>query len=213
MSQSTTFRLGSTVVSRDGAVGELRRIVLDPATSAVTHLVVKPRFHRHGRLVPVRLVTAGSTHEIALSVSASEFKVLDAAEEATLPEDSPAGWGAPPIPPQAEVITGGGVGGGFEFGSTGVRAVMRDRVPADEVEILKGDHVHATDGRIGTVAGLVVDPGDDHVTHILVDEGHLRHRRIAVPIADVRDVTDVLRLSITKADVEALPPADAGSRD
>jgi sporulation protein YlmC with PRC-barrel domain len=205
---SEAFRLGSAVVGRDGALGELTRIVIDPATSEVTHLVVKPRFHRHGRLVPVRLVAAGSTHEIALSVSASEFKVLDPAEEAALPEESPADWGAPPMPPQAEVITGGGVGGGYEFGSTGVRAVMRDRVPAGEIEILHGDHVHATDGRVGTVAGLVVDPSDDHVTHILVDEGHLRHRRIAVPLSAVRDVSDVLHLSITKSEVEALPPVD-----
>ena len=33
--------------------------------------------------------------------------------------------------------------------------------------------MHATDGTIGRVQGLVVELTDDHVTHVLLDEGQL----------------------------------------
>jgi hypothetical protein len=49
--------------------------------------------------------------------------------------------------------------------------------PLNEVEVRRGEHVHATDGDIGRVQGLVIDPSDHHVTHVLLQEGHLWGRR------------------------------------
>ena len=40
-----------------------------------------------------------------------------------------------------------------------------DRIPVGEVEARRGDHVEATDGPIGRVKGLVVDPSDHHVVN------------------------------------------------
>jgi hypothetical protein len=39
-----------------------------------------------------------------------------------------------------------------------------DAVPLDEVEVRRGEAVHATDGHIGKVQGLVIDPDSYHVT-------------------------------------------------
>src|SRR5208282_4376779 len=65
----------------------------------------------------------------------------------------------------------------------GARTITCDRMPPGEVEVRRGDHVLATDGAIGHVKGLVVDPDDHHVTHVLLDEGHLwAHRRVTIPI-------------------------------
>ncbi len=36
-----------------------------------------------------------------------------------------------------------------------------------EVEVRRGDQLHATDGWIGSVERLVIDPEDHHVTHAL----------------------------------------------
>jgi hypothetical protein len=35
-----------------------------------------------------------------------------------------------------------------------------------------GEHVHATDGNIGEIQGLVIDSGSHQVTHVLLEEGH-----------------------------------------
>jgi hypothetical protein len=66
----------------------------------------------------------------------------------------------------------GGMGMGMGM-DAGPQTVTYDRVPVGEVEVRRGEHVHATDGPIGQVQGLVMDPSDHHVTHVLLDEGHL----------------------------------------
>ena len=41
-----------------------------------------------------------------------------------------------------------------------------------EVAVRGGEHVHATDGNIGEIQGLVIDSGSHQVTHVLLEEGH-----------------------------------------
>jgi sporulation protein YlmC with PRC-barrel domain len=75
-----------------------------------------------------------------------------------------------------------------------------------EVEVRRGEHVFATDGAIGRVQGLVIDPNDHRVTHVLLDEGHLwGQKRVAIPISAVRDVEDGVRLNLSKDEVRDLP--------
>lgn len=69
------------------------------------------------------------------------------------------------------------------------------------------DHVHATDGEIGLVEGLVIDPDDHQVTHVLLQEGHLWGRKeVAIPIGAVTGIEAGIRLNISKQQVESLPP-------
>jgi len=110
----------------------------------------------------------------------------------------------------------GGMGMGMGMGGIGMRGMgmgpqvtREDRVPEGEVEVRRGERVHATDGEIGRVHGFVIDPNDHHLTHILLDEGHLWGKRtIVIPISVVKDVNDGVCLSITKAEVGDLPPVD-----
>ena len=69
--------------------------------------------------------------------------------------------------------------------------------------------VFATDGEIGRVKGLVIDPGNHHVSHVLLQEGHLFGlREVAIPIGAVTGVVDDVQLNITKQQVENLPPVN-----
>jgi len=57
--------------------------------------------------------------------------------------------------------------------------------------------------------GLLADPGDHRVSHVLFQEGHLWGRKeVAIPISAVTGVEDGIRLNITKQQVENLPPVD-----
>lgn len=83
-----------------------------------------------------------------------------------------------------------------------------DQLPgADEVS--RGEHVHATDGDIGRVQGIAVDPGTGRVTSVLLRERHrLSHRTVLIPRSAVAEVgADGFHLSITKRQVQDLPPA------
>jgi len=84
-----------------------------------------------------------------------------------------------------------------------------DTVPLGEVSVRRGDQVHATDGDIGRVQGIVIDPRNHHVTHVLLQEGHLwGSRDVAIPIRAVTGVDDGIGLNITKQQVQDLPPVD-----
>ncbi|MGA8455050.1 MAG: hypothetical protein WB800_06580, partial [Streptosporangiaceae bacterium] len=53
----TEFSMGADASCSDGPCGKLTRLIVDPETQAVTHLVIGPK-HRgeRGRLVPIDLV-------------------------------------------------------------------------------------------------------------------------------------------------------------
>jgi sporulation protein YlmC with PRC-barrel domain len=82
-------------------------------------------------------------------------------------------------------------------------------LPPGEVDVRRGKRVYATDGEVGRVEGLVIDPGNHHVSHVLLQEGHvLRRKDVVIPIGTVTGVVDVVQLNITKQQVEDLPPVN-----
>lgn len=88
-------------------------------------------------------------------------------------------------------------------------AVTVDRVPLGEVEVRRGDRVHATDGPVGKVQGLVIDPTDHHVTHVLLEEGHVWGKKdVAIPIGAVTSIADGIAVGLTKDQLRGLPAVE-----
>jgi hypothetical protein len=103
----------------------------------------------------------------------------------------------------------GGMGLGMGGMGMGPQTTTEDRVPEGEVQVRRGEHVHAADGEIGRIHGFVIDPTNHQLTHILLDEGHLWGKKtVAIPIGSVKDVNAGVRLSLTKAEVGDLPEVD-----
>jgi sporulation protein YlmC with PRC-barrel domain len=196
MAEPAEFMIGARASCSDGPCGEVRRVIIDPAAGTITHLVIDPG-HDPARLVPLHLVDAAAG-DIRLRCSLAEFGELDRAEETDIIED----MGQPGGP-----LTGMGVGTVRE--PSHVRTFVTDAVPRGEAEVSRGEPVHAVDGEIGRVHGFLVSPDDERVTHVLLEEGHLWGRKeVAIPISAVTSVDDGIRLSITKKQVEDLPPVD-----
>ena len=88
--------------------------------------------------------------------------------------------------------------------------VTRDTLPPGEVGVRRGDRVHATDGEIGKVEGLVVHAGGGHVTHVLLQEGHLWGRKdVAIPVGSVSLLDDGgISVSMSKHEIGELPAVD-----
>ena len=213
MTTATQFVIGADIGCTDGTCGRISRVIVDPIAEVVTHLVVEPR-HEHGlgRLAPVDLVDA-TTGEVRLRCTLAEFGQLDLAEETrfvTAANDYQ-GYGpgqAAYWPYYGQAGLGLGMAGGVGLAPAGrPQAVIYDTVPAGEVDVRRGDHVHATDGEIGRVQGLVIDPASYHVTHVLLQEGHMWGRKeVAIPISAVASTDDGIRLKIAKQDVQDLLP-------
>ena len=196
MDEETEFAMGAVASCVDGPGGKVSRVIIDPATETVTHLVIEPK-HRLGvgRLVPLDLIdtTAGG---ISLRCTVEEFGSLEPAEETELVDD----------------VTDGLVFSGLNtpMGVTSpVPAVVQDVVPLGEADVDRGEPVHALDGEIGRVQGFLVDADDHRVTHVLLEEGHLWGRKkVSIPVSAVTGVENGIQLSLTKKQVEDLPPAD-----
>jgi sporulation protein YlmC with PRC-barrel domain len=218
MTRRTLFTISGEVRTSDGTRGSLERVAVDPASRVLTHLVVSLAGKRdRARLVPIDLVERAAP-VIELSCTAEQFDRLEAAQAEEVvnpPADLWAGsTGARAMP---AVGAGAGVGGGVHGGgpvrgprTAKPRVVKHEVVPDGEVDVRKGERVHATDGDIGKVNGLIADPETHHVTHVLLDEGHLwGSKTVAIPIGNVRSVDDGVRLDLTKQQVKDLPPVDA----
>ena len=79
-------------------------------------------------------------------------------------------------------------------------------LPPGEIGVQRGESVHASDGEVGKVEGLVVDSAQGHVTHVLLQEGHLWGRKqVSIPIASVEKIDDGITVNLTKREIEALP--------
>lgn len=207
MAESTPFTIGTETSCTDGACGKVRRVVVDPVARTVTHLVVEAHQpHLTDRLVPVDLVAEGTTHEIRLRCSLAEFQRLDAAVETEFMPNTVEypGYAA------EQVYTRPFYGLGATMSTQRVpKTATYDTVPLGDVDVRRGDQVRATDGDIGKVKGLVIDASSHHVTHVLLQEGHLwGSKEVAIPITAVTDVADGIRLNMTKRQVEDLPPVD-----
>jgi sporulation protein YlmC with PRC-barrel domain len=209
MTDATPFTIGADARCTDGVCGEVTRVVVDPVARAVTHLVVEPKGRQGlGRLVPLDLVEV-SRGEVRLSCTMAEFEKLDSAEETQF---VPGTWAYGAYGPEQVLawpyasLGGGPSVEGDEVDGT-AETITYDAIPLGEVAIRRGQHIHATDGDIGMVEGLVIDPRNHHVTHVLLQEGHLWGRKeVAIPISAVTDFEDGIRLDITKQEVQDLPP-------
>ena len=204
------FRIGADASCTDGACGQVSRVIVNPATREVTHLVVDPkRRHGPGRLVPVDFVDAAAGR-IRLRCTLAEFQTLRRAEETA---------GVPDLDPtkhaHARVQKQYGVGGIVwsvrdPDAPQAPQEVTVDYVPPGEIEVHRELTVCATDGDIGQVQGLVVEPGGHHITYVLLQQGRMRGRKeVAIPIGAVTKIgTLLIHLSLTRRQVKDLPPVD-----
>ena len=218
MAGTAQFTIGADVGCSDGAAGKVSRVIVDPLAETVTHLVVEPG-HRPGlgRLVPLDLVDA-TAGELRLRCTWSEFEKLGPAQETQFIPSTSGYGGYGYLPDQVGYWPYYGLGGGMGVAGLGTGAigagapaqmVTSDTVPLGEVEVSRGDRVHATDGDIGRVQGLVIDRRSGHVTHVLLQEGHLWGRReVAIPIGAVASTVGGIRLKLAKQAVQDLPPVD-----
>ena len=219
MADTAQFTIGTEATCSDGTAGKVSRVIVDPLAEKVTHLVIEPKHRRDpSRLVPLDLVD-GAGGEIRLRCTRAEFEKLGPAQETQFIPSTSGYESDGYLPDQVGYwpyyglgggvgVAGLGIGGGIGAGAP-AQTVTNDTVPLGEVDVRRGDPVHATDGDIGRVQGLVIDRASGHVTHVLLQEGHLWGRKeVAIPIGAVAAADDGIRLSLTKQEVRDLPSVD-----
>ena len=171
------------------------------------------------RLVPLNLAEAeadtddydvrAAPGKLRLRCTEAEFMTLDPAEE-TLAEFAVGQTVPVQLIPPGWRGTGEPEAQGGDIPRIPERETV-DVVPPNEVEEHGGDHVHAADGDIGQLHAFRIDPPSGRVTHVLLGEGHLWGRKeVAIPFDKIAGFDHGITLSLTRRQVQALPPADNG---
>ncbi len=213
MTDGTEFTIGADAVCSDGNCGHVTRVVIDPVAEVITDLVIEPH-HRSGlgRLVPLDMIDV-APDEVRVRCDLAAFDRLPRAEETRFLPGNNGGYGGYG-PGQAVCLPYFRVRGDMSLGSPidpgdAFQPAVYDALPLGEVAIQRDEEVHATDGSVGRVKGLVIESRHHHVTHVLLQGGHIWGRReIAVPIGDVARIDDGIRLRISKGQVQDLPAVD-----
>jgi sporulation protein YlmC with PRC-barrel domain len=173
----------------DGLCGRSDELIIDPATEQVTHLIVKEEQGPYlERLVPVEKVADTSPGRVNLNCSASELERMEHFVDRQFVPIWTAGAFTMPAEPNIMVVS-------------------QERVPQGEIAIHKGAHVEAADGHVGRVDGLLVDPASEHITHLVLREGHLWGQKdVTIPVSEIARIeADRIYLKLDKHAVGDLP--------
>lgn len=187
-------------------VGDLERVVLDPQTKEVSHLVVRQGFiFTEDKLVPLNLVAAAAEERIVLREGAGELDELPPyLEEQFIPLDevernrieTAAVYGAPLYPYIA-----------YPIPATQVVDV-KPNIPANTVALAEGAKVFSADGEhVGDVERLLTDAQTDRVTHLVISQGLILKERKLLPVDWISLIeSEEIFLAVGTTVVERLRP-------
>ncbi len=209
----TDIRLGVDIICSDGPCGKVVNVVVTRATRKVSHIVVEnwdfPK--QSTRLVPITKIENATPQRITLSSTKKEI--------AEMPPFVVTKYRSEVDPDKAVTMTSN-----FyfpysfaSFGSIdqyamaasemGYDTVNEENITDAETSVTTGMEIRASDGKIGKLDELVLNPENGEVTHILMREGHLWGKKeIVIPLSAVASAREgFIRLKINKKQVGELP--------
>lgn len=196
----THVPLNATVQCSDKPCGKSTNVVVNPVAKQVTHVVVQDKTlpANPTRLVPVSKVASTTDTEITLSCTWEEVSHMQPFKVTHFVQESGSGMA---------YSSGEAYTSQYTYNDTAYDSVTDSQVPVGELSVYSGMEVEATDGKIGKLDELILDPDSGEITHIQMREGHLWGKKdVAIPYADI-DFTDgdTVYLNLDKKAVKALP--------
>ncbi len=208
------FNQGATVFTTDAKeVGHIDRVVIDPKTNDITHVVVhKGFFVSEDKVVPVGLLNAGQKDQVMLQLDSEQLEQQPNFEETDyLPlndERQTARTGAIGLAPPALYwypTYGGTPLLGYPISPFVVE--IRKNTPAGTIAVKPGAKVITRDGKnVGDVIQLLTGSDEERVTHCLISKGLLMKEKKLIPVGWIEYWgEDELRLAVESATVDRLP--------
>jgi uncharacterized protein YrrD len=200
------FKQDAPVISADGQdVGRLARVVIDPRSNEITHIVVHRGFlFTEDKLVPVSLVAAAVADRVTLRAAAAAQDLTD------LPNFEETHF----IPTDTEDVSLYPVGQApslYWYPPVGVPMPLgitetTENIPEGTIALKEGAKVLTAEGEsVGTIEQVLTDPLADRVTHFLISQGMLFPEKKLIPIHWVSEVNeDEVYLVVSKRTLEAL---------
>jgi len=228
------FEAGAVVLTaKADKVGNVDRVVLDPRTKEVTHIIVrKGMLFRKDKVLPVTMVAAAETDRVTLRPDAGDLSNVPDFEEAhyvmvdngtpaaaalamdEAPAISPGATrtvtavvGAPAMLWNPPAIGVNDYGPGVSIDAPRTVKVIDRNIPDNTVPLKEGAKVLAADGEtVGRVERVFVNSDTRQATHLLVEQGKLTKTHKTIPVQWVDTVYErEVHLAVSSRLLEGLP--------
>lgn len=203
------IKQGANVYTETGdRVGEISRVVMDPRSKEVTHLVVSKGFIlKEDKVVPISLISSATPDNIRLRLDAGDLDALPNFEEkyyVTASEYEARAEGYLPTlywyPPAGILQTGD-----YRPAPPAITQVERN-IPEESVALQEGAKVIAADDKdVGHVERVMTDVGTDRMTFFVVEKGLLNKEHKLIPSQWISQVSDdEVHLAVNAREIEQL---------
>jgi uncharacterized protein YrrD len=212
------LKKGDEVYSSQGEkLGNIERVVLDPESREVTHLVVGKGFlFKTNKIIAMDMLDPATEDKITLRNSKhglddfqdfeeTHYVDLDRTEDPASGE-APASYWYPPI--NLAWWRAGGTDNPITYPAMPVYVARTEQnIPEGTVALEEGAKVMSSDDKhIGNVEQVIIDPQDKRVTHFVVSEGTLFKDRKLIPVLWISRIGEKeVHLSSTANVLERLP--------
>ena len=211
------FKDGAKVVTTGGeTVGSIDRVVIDPQSKEVTHVVVRKGFLLpEDKVVPIDYFQSAAEDQAILHSNTDDLDALPSFEETHyIPWEeetvSPRTGYAQSYywyPPAATPWWGyPGYAGYYGYAPYVTPRQVERNIPKGSVPLEEGAKVVSADGEaVGSVKRIFTDTKTDRVTHFVVSEGLIFKEKRLIPTAWVKNIKeDEVELSVDAKVVERL---------
>jgi uncharacterized protein YrrD len=182
--------------------GHTTYVVLNPVTDKMTHVVVQRTIWPDDeRLVPIEFVVESAQDHITLSCSKEQIAEMDRFIVTEFIQSKTTRFAPDPYV----------LNWPFQYSESERIPVKHERIPVGEMAVHRGARVEATDGDAGHIDGFLVDETSEHITHLVLREGHLWGQKdVIVPVSAIDRIDeDVVHLKLDRKSIEELPEATA----
>jgi uncharacterized membrane protein/sporulation protein YlmC with PRC-barrel domain len=193
--------LNAKVMCTDGLAGESISVVIHPETRRITHLVVQDRNFSKALewLVPMEMVQDATSEVIRLYCTCKELsKMQPFKQEHYLEQEFPEFSGYNYAYSQPVITAPAG---------TLPIPIEELNIAVEELALNRGTDVQATDGYLGQIGEILLDPKSDEISHFILKRGHLWGKKeVVIPLSYVDHADpDTVYLKMEKEAIDKLP--------
>jgi sporulation protein YlmC with PRC-barrel domain len=192
--------INAQVKCTDGPCGKSTNVIVNPVNHKVTHFALQDKSLPDN---PTRLVPAGNVADVTQGQIELNCTKADVAK---MPHFIVANFVQESGPGMA-YSSGEAYTSQYVFNDTAYDEFEEPDIPEGELALYSGMKVEATDGKVGKLDELVLDPKSGEISNLLMREGHLWGKKeVTIPVSavDFADA-DTVYLKLDKKDVKALP--------
>jgi uncharacterized protein YrrD len=211
------FKQNTEVLTSSGnKAGVVNRVVIDPKTEQVTHLVIeKGHLFTEDRLIPIDLIKSAGENQVTLKIGDADLNDLPHFEERHFllllnegTRKSSEEQNAIPVYWYPPVENGWWtMPGNIGFPIPPFVFEAEENVPNGSVAVKEGARVESLDGQeIGRVESVLTAPDEHRVTHLLVSSGLLHKEHKLLPSTWIETVLgNKILLNVDAAFIRQIP--------